>query len=100
MIAIKQKQHQIQMKAMFQYHKRTWTINSGSAMSLTAFSMFLCFLWTGTVIAAAETPNGTSAQQYLRFALKACDQSENQLPEMTRVAEIVAEHYIKGGLIG
>ena len=40
------------------------------------------------------------AQAYIHFALAACDNTEKQLPEITRVAEIVAQRHINGGLIG
>jgi hypothetical protein len=57
------------------------------------------------LLAGCASPTGSSsasspAQQYLDFALKACDQTERQIPEMTRVAEIVAERHIAGGVIG
>ena len=40
------------------------------------------------------------AHQYNQFALRAIDGVEKNLPEMTRVAEVVAERNIKGGMLG
>jgi len=39
-------------------------------------------------------------EEYLRFAGKACDVVEGNLPEIERVAEIVAQRHLDGGLIG
>src|SRR5687767_4890654 len=40
------------------------------------------------------------ARQYTAFAARSCDKVEANLPEITRVAEIVADRHLKGGLIG
>ena len=40
------------------------------------------------------------AHQFNQFALRAIDGVEKNLPEITRVAEIVAERNIKGGMLG
>jgi len=60
----------------------------------------LVFLvWTTTVATAGESPP-SPARQYLHFALTACDRAETNIPELIRVAEIVADRHIHGGLIG
>lgn len=50
-----------------------------------------------TTLAAAKPG---PAQQYCRAALQACDIAEAQMPEMIRVAEIIADRHIAGGMIG
>ncbi|MCM8788593.1 MAG: hypothetical protein NC907_02255 [Candidatus Omnitrophica bacterium] len=46
------------------------------------------------------TDRNYAAQQYCRVVLDACDRVESNLSEISRVAKIVAERHIKGGLIG
>jgi len=43
---------------------------------------------------------GFAAKQYCRAVLDACDRVESNLSEITKVAEIVAERHMNGGLIG
>lgn len=60
-------------------------------------------VWLTAPMARAQTNPATAvtpAQQYINFALKACDNTERQLPEISRVAEIVAQRHIAGGVIG
>lgn len=65
------------------------------------FVSFLMGVLTGAGFAADAANNKTTpAQQYIDFALKACDHAEQQIPEMTRVAEIVADRFIAGGAFG
>ncbi|MGH7214102.1 MAG: hypothetical protein ACREIT_05005 [Tepidisphaeraceae bacterium] len=45
---------------------------------------------------AADSP----ARQYLAAATKACGDVERRLPEITRVAEVVADRYLAGGFLG
>jgi len=60
----------------------------------------LCIVtWAGCATTTPDTPL-SPAQQYVGFALRACDNAERQLPEMIRVAEIVADRHIRGGVIG
>src|ERR1043166_6316587 len=40
------------------------------------------------------------SEAYLDFAKKACEVVESDLPEIMRVAEIVAERHLNGGMIG
>ncbi|MEO6909251.1 MAG: hypothetical protein ABI210_15325, partial [Abditibacteriaceae bacterium] len=51
--------------------------------------------------AALVTPKLASpSQQYIDFSLRSCDNVEKNLPQITRIAEIVADRHIKGGLLG
>src|SRR5688500_14061968 len=63
----------------------------------------LAFVLFGVAAAGMAQPaqaRRSPAQEYIRAARKACDNAERQVPRMTRVAEIVADRYIAGGLIG
>src|SRR5512139_2600108 len=48
----------------------------------------------------SPTARNTPCDAYIDFALKACDVVESELPEITRLAEFVAERHLNGGLIG
>ena len=58
----------------------------------------VCLLVCVTAWADAPMP-GDSARAYLAFVNRACDRVEADLPKITRVAEIVAERHIKGGIL-
>ena len=62
------------------------------------FPLLVFLVWATTITAGENPPS--PAQQYLHFALTACDRAEKNIPELTRVAEIVADRHIQGGQIG
>jgi len=47
-----------------------------------------------------KPPPPTPAEQYLDMALAKCDAAEKHLAEFTKVAEVVADRHLAGGLIG
>lgn len=49
---------------------------------------------------AESKPIAPYQQQYIDFMLRSCDKVEAQLPEIQRVAEIVAQRHLKGGQLG
>jgi hypothetical protein len=57
----------------------------------------------GFILGCQHTGTGRSLQpseEYLAFSLKSCDVVEQNLAEIERVAEIVAQRHLHGGLIG
>ncbi|MDH3585173.1 MAG: hypothetical protein OER86_13260, partial [Phycisphaerae bacterium] len=46
------------------------------------------------------TPDPSPAERYVRAAIDAVDTTEASLPLITRVADLVADRHLKGGLIG
>ena len=51
--------------------------------------------------ATTSLPNRIApSRQYAAWALRACDSVQRNLPQIARVADLVAERHIKGGMIG
>ena len=85
------------------------TVHQGliAAKDGTMYALIL-YPYTLLKIEGATGPTGTRqkqialspSQQYFAFAQNAADKIEKNLSEATRVAEIVAEKHLKGGMIG
>ncbi|MEI7730620.1 MAG: hypothetical protein WCO56_13680 [Verrucomicrobiota bacterium] len=53
-------------------------------------------IWLAVTALGAAIP----ANEYLVFSLKTCDTVAAELPEITRLAEIVAQRHLRGGTLG
>lgn len=62
-------------------------------------SLIILLISRATVDAKTKTAS-LPAEEYLAFAISACDNAQRQLPEITRIAEVVARRHIAGGVIG
>src|ERR1051326_6651233 len=79
------------------------TMKHTSISRRSRLELILAILLIGLVSACRHTPSATSqgpSDAYIDFALKACDVVQAELPEIERVAEIVAQRHLNGGLIG
>ena len=65
---------------------------------LTAFVVSL--IPACAALVATTELERTPAWQYVEFAVTACDRVEANIPEMTRVGEVMAARHIAGGMIG
>jgi hypothetical protein len=68
-----------------------------------AVPIFIAMAMLGAIAGCQHAGTSRSLQpseEYLAFSFKACDVVETNLPEVERVAEIVAQRHLNGGLIG
>lgn len=64
------------------------------------FCLLFCLIFLGSLPVATYAGPTPPADQYCDFALRACDQVEQRLPELTKLAEVVAARHLDGGIIG